>query len=632
MSESERLCLEVLKTIGKTLSQMNLYNPAHPAVRAMLAEAVRVLSTILAEIPEGTLAYSLDADKVIANGRIVGPVRDLPSSIGNTFTRFKLNSVTFAAGVTEEELSAFCQLAALRPEAAKTVVPAKFLSEKGVSRILLNEALYAKVDRLPDGSPAPAETGAPAGGPSGASAAGTPGSGGAVEGMGEGGGGTGGAAEAVEKVQGEPIEKTIEVLAHRATMDRGEQSRIYGTVMQKIRAELEVKVQEATRELKRQATTLQNEQVRTQAVLSNVAEGVVVVDDSGRVLMMNPAAEELYGSSLAEMAGKPLSEHVKEEHLLALSKETVVPNDKPVQGEVAVSGKDDTRRTLRASTAIVQTEAGKPVGVVSTLSDVTKYREAQKMQREFVAHVTHELRSPLTAIRAALEILEGAVSSKLKADEQRIMTNALRNTDRLEDLVNSILDFSKIESGQMTVYPKPARPELLVQESLDSMLPWVQKKGLRVETACPSSLPTVNADPKRTVQVFVNLLSNAIKFTPAGGTVRIGAGPSRDGSRAVCFFVSDTGPGIPKADQQKIFEKFIQIASGEKHVGGTGLGLAIAKAFVHLQQGQMWVESEPGKGANFQFTLPCYIPTAEEVAARPVAKPKPWWKRLLGLK
>ena len=116
--------------------------------------------------------------------------------------------------------------------------------------------------------------------------------------------------------------------------------------------------------------------------------------------------------------------------------------------------------------------------MVSALSDAAKFREMQNMQREFVAHVTHELRSPLTAIRAALEILDGSFAGKLKDDEARIMANALKNTDRLEDLVSSILDFSKIESGQMTVYPKPSNPEAIAQEAYDSLKPWAMKKKI----------------------------------------------------------------------------------------------------------------------------------------------------------
>ena len=603
--EHDRRCFEALKSLGRTIGQMNLYHPAHPAVQAMLSEDAGALAQLLAQVPSGELVYCVDAGSVIEDGRIIGALENLPSSVGNTFSRLKLSSLALARGVTQEELSVFCQLASMQAEALKGVDAAGYLRERGVEHIRLNETLYAKVESAPEAEPVALP----------AAVAPEPES---LEPV----------AEAIEKLEGEPLEAAIEALARRAGANAAQCTRIRDAVMRRVRAELEQKVGEATRELKRHATVLTNEQARTQAVLSNMAEGVVVVDDAGRVLMMNPAAEELYGARLSELAGKPLSEHSREEHLLAMSREAVVPDDKPLAGDIAIVAQDDARRTLRASAAIVQTEGGKTLGMVSALSDAAKFRELQNMQREFVAHVTHELRSPLTAIRAALEILEGAVSGKIGADEKRIMTNALRNTDRLEDLVNSILDFSKIEAGQMTVHPQRCDPESLAREAIDSMSPWATKKDLHLVLGASSGLPPVSADPKRTVQVLINLLSNAIKFTPAKGRIRLNVAPGADPAKFVQFNVSDTGPGIAKEDQQKIFRKFVQIAAGERHVGGTGLGLAIAKAFVQLQRGQMWIESEPGHGANFLFTVPVYVPPPEERALTP--KPVLWWKRLLG--
>lgn len=403
--------------------------------------------------------------------------------------------------------------------------------------------------------------------------------------------------------------------------------------MQQFQQEVERKVRTATEGLRREKTMVENEQVRTQAVLSSAAEGVVVVDDQGKVLMMNPAAEDLYGVKLVEVAGKPLTENIGDEHLLTLATEMSVPQDRAIKADVAIKGVDDTRRTLRASTAVVQNEAGKTVGMVSVLPDVTKHKEYDRMEREFVAHVTHELRAPLSSIRAALEILQSQILGKLKDDDNRIFDTALRNADRLEDLIKNILDFSKIESGQMTVHPQPADPEKIARDGAESLRPWCIKKGIQLAVTVEPGIPKVLADSSRTVQVMVNLLSNAIKFTPAGGTISVTvATGAKENDRFALFSVSDTGPGIAKKDHAKIFEKFVQIAAGEKTVGGTGLGLAIAKAFIHLQNGQMWIDSDLGRGAKFLFTLPFYVPPRETAGpAKPAAR-LPWWKKLFGLK
>lgn len=600
-------CLEVLKVLGKTLSQMNLYTEGHPAVKAMIGQAAELLGGLLAE--SGEVSYSLDGGKLIANGRVIGQVAQVPGSVRQLFDRFRLHSVTFRAGASERDLAALCRLAALRPEAAKGVAAGDFLAQQGAQHVALNEAVYAKVDKSAETPPA-AEIGAPRPAPA---EGGVP------------------AGEIVRLVEEQPLERTLASLVRYAVPDPADQKAVIESVLKKVEADLQKRVAEATQELQRQKTRIQNEQTRTQAVLGDMADGVVVVDGQGKVLMMNPEAEDLFGSRMAELVGKELPALVKDEHLLAISKDMRIPEDRPISGEVQAVSTPDAGRTLRASTVVVRDEKGAPVGMVSALSDKAKHREMDKMEREFVAHVTHELRAPLSSIRAAIEILNDGLSGKLADDDARMLSSALRNTDRLEDLVNSILDFSKIESGQMTVHPKPADAERLARDAVESLRPWAEKKGLRLTLEVQPGLPVVDADMGRTVQVLVNLLSNAIKFSPKGGQILTRVRAADKGM--VLYSVKDQGPGIPKEEHGRVFEKFVQIAAGEKHVGGTGLGLAIAKALVHMQKGQMWLESEKGKGAEFLFTLPKHVPPAGERApASTAAKPRPWWKRLLGLK
>jgi signal transduction histidine kinase len=351
--------------------------------------------------------------------------------------------------------------------------------------------------------------------------------------------------------------------------------------------------------------------------------------------MMNPAAEQIYGTTLAQAAGKSVVEKAGEEHMVTLAAELTAPGDRDIDKEVKTTASEDTRRTLRSAGAVVQNEAGKVVGMVSSLPDAAQHKELQRVQREFVAHITHELRAPLSSIRAALEILEEEFRGKLKADEEKMMSTALRNSDRLADMINSILDFSKIESGQMTVAKRQTNPEKIVREAVESVTPWASKKHLGLAISVVPGLPPVYADEKRTIQVLINLLSNAIKFTPTAGRITVSLGPSRENrEKFLEFSVADTGPGIAKADQKKIFEKFVQIASGEMLAAGTGLGLSIAKALVHLQGGLLGVDSDLGRGAVFTFTLPIYVPPREDMGSHTpgVSQAQPWWKKLLGLK
>ncbi|MBI3553445.1 MAG: PAS domain S-box protein [Elusimicrobia bacterium] len=611
----DKECMEALKALGKTLGQMTLYKIGHPAVAATLQIAEDNIQQALSQTPKGAVLYLLDQGKVIANGRIIGAVNALPNWIPVLFKRFKLSSLSFKAGLTHEEIVAFCELAASRADASNSDAKA-YLEGHGVARIAVNEAVYSIMSTAEREAQPPTE--APPADP-------------AQEAI---------AAEAQEVItqavdQGS-IEKAIEVLVQRAVPDQARRAEVLAKVLELLKSDIEKRVEQVTRALRTEKTVIENEQARTQSVLSNMAEGVVVVDDKGKVLMMNPAAEQIYGTTLAQVAGTHLIENTGEEHVVTLADNLATPpGDKKIAPEVKVAGGDEVKKTLKSAGAVVQNEQGKVVGMVSTLSDAAKYKEVQRMQRDFVAHVTHELRAPLSSIRAALEILQGEVASKLKEDENRMLATAMKNSDRLAELINSILDFSKIESGQMQVYPKKSDAEKIGRESVDALGAWAAKKRISLSFAAPPDLPPVTADAQRTVQVLINLLSNAIKFTPVGGTITVRVSLSAaDKGKFVEFAVIDSGPGIAKADQKKIFEKFVQIAAGEMHVGGTGLGLAIAKALVHLQGGKMWVESDVGKGAAFLFSVPIYVSVKEATPAveKRIEVKLPWWKKLFGLK
>ncbi|MFH2202019.1 MAG: ATP-binding protein [Elusimicrobiota bacterium] len=599
-SSFEKLCLDVLQAVGKTLSQINLYSAKHPAVQAMLTDTGALMAQILAQVEKGELAYSVDGGNLITNGRIIGLTGQVPNSVPQIFSRFHLDSIVFKAGLTAEELAVLCRLASLRPDDAKSVVASDFLTQHGVVHITLNESVYTKGEE------------------------------GEITALDEN------AAEILESIELQEFEKSLAMLVAKAIKDPEEQKRVMEAVMNRFKSEMETAVQQATVEIRGEKTVAANENTRTQAVVGNMANGVVTVNERGEVLMMNPEAESLFGSKMSEVVGKGLPEIVGEGQLLAMAKEVATPpRDAETDAEVGVAAKGDILGMMRASTVVVRNEAGKTVGMVAALPDKAKHDQLDKKEREFVAHVTHELRAPLSSIRAALEIIQDEASAQLAVEQQGIMNSALRNADRLEDLINGILDFSKIESGQMTVYPKPADAETIARSSVEGLRPWVEKKGIRLNLELQPNLLPVLADAKRCEQIIVNLLSNAIKFTPKGGVISVrvqDAGSRRPNQTLYC--VQDTGPGIPKEEQGRVFEKFQQIASGEKHVGGTGLGLAIAKALVHMHKGEMWLESEPGQGAKFFFTLPQYEVKGETMQAAQkkaaAAQEKSWWQKLFG--
>jgi putative ABC transport system substrate-binding protein len=232
-----------------------------------------------------------------------------------------------------------------------------------------------------------------------------------------------------------------------------------------------------------------------------------------------------------------------------------------------------------------------------------KLKELDRMKSDFVSHVSHELRTPLTAIKGAVDLVLREVAGPLTEKQIHYLNRVRSNTQHLAGLINDLLDLSKIESGRIEV--KSSRVFLggLVHEAVEALRPVAAEKAITLETtSCESSI-LVWADRDKINQVLMNLIGNAIKFTPAEGKVTVSA--SRNGGESVKVSVSDTGPGIPPAEKEKIFAKFYQIAemNGENSKG-TGLGLAISKALVELHGGKIWVESEEGRGSTFSFTLP----------------------------
>ncbi len=233
------------------------------------------------------------------------------------------------------------------------------------------------------------------------------------------------------------------------------------------------------------------------------------------------------------------------------------------------------------------------------------------------AYLTHELRAPVTSIRLGLEILAEQVEGRLEADEKQMLLLAIKNTQRLEGLVDDIMDYSKIAAGKMAIVKEACDARALVDDAVDALKAAATAKGVKIAKDVGPMLPRVAAENRRVVQVLINLLSNAIKYTPARGTVTVALSEGRyEHAGTLMFKVKDTGSGIPTDQLEKVFGLFEQASgSNVKKAEGTGLGLTLARAMVELHGGRIWAESWKGCGATFCFT----IPIANVDLARPVA-------------
>lgn len=351
-----------------------------------------------------------------------------------------------------------------------------------------------------------------------------------------------------------------------------------------------------------------NEKKQTEAVIRSIAEGLVVVDAQGKVVMINPAAERLLGVSRQDKVGKSLTEDMKEEQLVSLSKGSPDKEEKEIE---LISPQNETKKVLRASTAVIENENGQTIGMVSVLSDITKQKELDNLKSAFVANVSHELRTPLVAIDKSLTLILDKEAGELSQTQEQFLSIAQRNLKRLSVLINDLLDLSKLEAGKMEVRRKRMAINNVIQEVIDSLNNWAKSKNITLEKKIEDLLPDVEIDPDRLAQVLTNLVGNAVKFTPNDGKITLGGklsegGGDGGGKKELEVSVKDTGIGIAPEDIPKIFSKFYQ-CGGERmisDVNGTGIGLSIAKEIVELHGGRIWVESEKGRGAKFIFTIP----------------------------
>ncbi len=601
INDEKQLWLDFIKTFTRALVQINLYTPEHPQVRQALEDGRELLAAITAASPNGEFFLTIADHKLLVNGSPLLAADKLPNALKNFFSKFHIQTLSFLSGASQEDLLTLCQMQTHKGEADA------YLKEHSVDKISVSLTVYAKVGKTPvqAGEPAPA---------------------GATEQA---------ASKTLAKtLSGKSLDDALSELAARATSDAGEQREVTSLLAEKIKNEMTVIVSKAVEGIRLQKKKVENDITRTESVISEIADGVVVVDREGRVLMMNPQAETISGKALSEMSGKKIFDVTPlENHVISIAKEIGSESNKDISKDLAQKGGKELSETIKSATAIIQNEDGKIVGSVSVPTDAIKLKQVEQLHLDFMANVTHELRSPLTAINMALNLV--VTESGLGNDTKNMINSAIRNSERLSYMITELLDFSKLQAGRLVFHPERVFAEEIINEAADAMRAWAVSRKLRFTVSVAPELTGIYADKHRTVQIMINLISNSIKFTPLGGAVELSAESGGEANpNFILFSVKDTGCGIKKEDQEKIFEKFIQVASGEK-AGGTGLGLAITKAMVVMQGGRITVESEPGQGAVFRVYLPVYrsqtgLQVSEQHAAKP-GEEKAWWRRLLGI-
>ena len=361
-----------------------------------------------------------------------------------------------------------------------------------------------------------------------------------------------------------------------------------------------------TDQLKIKIHELSEDRGQLLAMLSSMVEGVMVLDNRGRILQVNPALEGMFAVARSETRGRPSSDVFRHPELNTLVA-TVLATRTAQQDEIVLM---PGGQCLHIEAAIAGGAGETDACAVLVFHDITELRRLEMIRKDFVANVSHELRTPLTSIKGYVEaLLDGGKDDP--ATSAKFLDIILKQSDRLNFILEDLLQLSRIESGQIQFKRDPLPIQQIIERTLAMIKPAADKKGHKLLALVADNLPPVLGDEDQFIQVLSNLLDNAVKYTPENGTVTVEARFVSDKAErptlttAVELSVTDTGIGIPERDRPRIFERFYRVDKARsRELGGTGLGLAIVKHIVEGLGGEVRVESSMPTGSRFVVRLP----------------------------
>jgi two-component system, OmpR family, phosphate regulon sensor histidine kinase PhoR len=340
-----------------------------------------------------------------------------------------------------------------------------------------------------------------------------------------------------------------------------------------------------------------HQQSSTQTLLNRMTEGILLLDPAGRIQLVNPSLARMFGLT-GDVRGQTLLEALRSPELSGLAAQ-LARGGTVLDHELNLPGPD--RRCVQVNAVALVDPQGRPEGQVLVLHDLTRLKRLENTRQEFVANVSHELRTPLSLIKGCVEtLLDGAKDDP--AVLPRFLRTIEKHADRLTYLIEDLLTLSQLESGRIALNLRSTQLREVATRVMADLQGRAHQKEIVLENRVPADL-LAHADGERLEQVLFNLLDNAIKYGQPGGHAFI------DGrelaGRGAEVSVTDDGPGIPAEAKERVFERFYRADKARsRELGGTGLGLAIVKHIVQCHGGEVRLESEPGRGTTFRFTLP----------------------------
>lgn len=357
---------------------------------------------------------------------------------------------------------------------------------------------------------------------------------------------------------------------------------------------------------------VENDRLTLLRAVECARNGIVLTDPGlpdNPIVYANPAFIELTGYEMDEILGKNcrfLQGEDRQQENTALIKDAIA-NQKAITAVIRNYRKNGSLFYNELTVSPVHDSSGKLVNFIGVQNDVTARLELEKRMSDFYSMISHELRTPISSINASLLALEDGSVSKLNAPGKKLVNIALSNCKRLIGLINNILDWKKLQAGKFKISIQSWDPQEVLDTVIQNFEPVAAMKKIVLEKEIISSSNVV-FDPERITDVLSNLVSNAIKYSEPESKILIKIDCPASEKYAVKFFVCDQGPGIEPEFQDKLFVQFQQLDSSDRRPkNGTGLGLSISKSIVELHKGEIGVESKPGKGSTFWFTIPCLV-------------------------
>lgn len=344
------------------------------------------------------------------------------------------------------------------------------------------------------------------------------------------------------------------------------------------------------------------EKKRIETIINNMKDFVIGLDEHNRLLFVNDEATKILNLQRTDLVGKTAQEIAIRNDLMRALMQSFMYNElqRKEPYKIFVDDKESYFEQEIMPIHITPTGEYEPIaiGSVIMLRNITPFKELDFAKTNFIATISHELKTPVSAIKMSLQLIENQQIGKLNEEQHELIASIKDDTNRLLKIIGELLNLSQVETGNIQLNLNESNPLEILKYSLDAVKIPLEQKHIAIKTHLPEILPTIKADAEKTTWVLINLLTNAIRYSPTDSEIVIEIKEKATGY--VSFSVQDKGKGIEPRYQSKIFERYFQIANGS---GGTGLGLAISKEFIEAQGGKIWVESEVGLGSTFSFEL-----------------------------